>query len=103
MELAVAARTDDELRPLCRDLNERILQVITETFERLFPDNTLPPDFVSTTLRTLFAMFVGLSIQNALDDDADGHQAAVLRQVKDVAQLIVPEQGTAQARPRTGP
>lgn len=103
MELAVAARTDDELRPLCRDLNERILQVITETFERLFPDNTLPPDFVSTTLRTLFAMFVGLSIQNALDDDADGHQAAVLRQVKDVAQLIVPERGTAEARPRTGP
>lgn len=103
MELAVAARTDDELRPLCRDLNERILQVITETFERLFPDNTLAPDFVSTTLRTLFAMFVGLSIQNALDDDADGHQAAVLRQVKDVAQLIVPERGQAEAPPRTGP
>ncbi len=43
MELAVAARTDDELRPLCIDLNERILQVILETFERLFPKNTLPP------------------------------------------------------------
>ncbi|WP_243712798.1 TetR/AcrR family transcriptional regulator [Actinomadura sp. 6K520] len=93
MELAVAARTDDELRPLCRDLNERILQVILETFERLFPENTLPPDFVPTMLRGVFAMFVGLSIQNALDDDADGHQRAVLRQVKDVAQLIIPEPG----------
>src|SRR5688500_2778891 len=70
LELAVAARTDEELRPLCRDLNERILEVILETFERLFPDNTLPPDFVPTMLRGVFAMFVGLSIQNALDDDA---------------------------------
>lgn len=94
MELAVAARTDDELRPLCIDLNERILQVILETFERLFPHNTLAPDFAQTMLRTLFAMFVGLSIQNGLDDDADGHQAAVLRQVKDVARLIVPDRGT---------
>ncbi len=99
MELAVAARTDDELRPLCIDLNERILQVILETFERLFPQNTLPPDFAPTMLRTLFAMFVGLSIQNALDDDAEGHQAAVLRQVKDVAQLIVPQPGAPSGAP----
>lgn len=93
MELAVAARTDEELRPLCVDLNERILQTIAETFEKLFPANTLPPDFTDTMLRGLFAMFVGLSIQNALDDDARGHQAAVLRQVKDIARLIVPEPG----------
>lgn len=93
MELAVAARTDDELRPLCIDLNERILQVILETFERLFPQNTLAPGFAPTMLRALFAMFVGLSIQNALDDDAEGHQAAVLRQIKDVALLIVPQPG----------
>ncbi|MEV4676310.1 TetR/AcrR family transcriptional regulator [Actinomadura sp. NPDC049382] len=99
MELAVAARTDDELRPLCIDLNERILQVILETFERLFPQNTLPPDFAPTMLRALFAMFVGLSIQNALDDDAEGHQAAVLRQVKDVAQLIVPQPGAPSGAP----
>ncbi|MFS2294827.1 MAG: TetR/AcrR family transcriptional regulator [Actinomadura sp.] len=102
MELAVAARTDDELRPMCRDLNERILQVILETFKRLFPENTLPPDFVPTMLRGVYAMFVGLSIQNALDDDADGHQEAVLRQVKDVAQLIVPEQGRPTRAPMPG-
>ncbi|SNT17063.1 transcriptional regulator, TetR family [Actinomadura meyerae] len=99
MELAVAARTDDELRPLCIDMNERILQVILETFERLFPQNTLTPDFAPTMLRALFAMFVGLSIQNALDDDAEGHQAAVLRQVKDVARLIVPQQGAPSGAP----
>ena len=95
-ELAVAARTDAELRPLCQDLNERVLEVILEVFERLFPANTLPADFVPTMLRGLFAMFIGLSIQNALDDDAEGHQAAVLRQIKDVARLIVPEPGAPE-------
>ncbi len=95
LELAVAARTDDELRPLCRDLNERILQVITETFERLFPATTLPEDFVPTMLRGLFAMFVGLSVQNALDDDAHGHQAAVLAQIKTIALLLVPDHDPA--------
>ncbi|MFC9977601.1 TetR/AcrR family transcriptional regulator [Spirillospora sp. NPDC127200] len=95
LELAVAARTDDELRPLCLDLNERILQVITETFERLFPASTLPEDFVPTMLRGLFAMFVGLSVQNALDDDAAGHQAAVLAQIKNIALLLVPDSGRA--------
>ncbi|MGK5554179.1 TetR/AcrR family transcriptional regulator [Actinomadura kijaniata] len=90
LELAVAARTDDELRPLCRDLNEHILQVILETFEKLFPASNLPEDAVPTTLRGLFAMFVGLSVQNALDEDDAGHQAAVLAQVKSIARLIVP-------------
>ncbi|WP_268877687.1 TetR/AcrR family transcriptional regulator [Actinomadura rubteroloni] len=93
MELAVAGRTDDELRPLCRDMNERIIQVIMETFVRLFPANTLPADFVSTLLRALYALYIGLSVQNALDDDADGHQAEVLAQLKAIALLIVPETG----------
>ncbi|QXJ26410.1 TetR/AcrR family transcriptional regulator [Actinomadura graeca] len=103
LELAVAARTDEELRPLCRDLNERILQVILETFERLFPSHTWQPDFAETTLRSLFAMFVGLSVQNALDDDESGHQAAVLRQVKDIARLIVPGPGTPAAEASPAP
>ncbi|RFU43563.1 TetR/AcrR family transcriptional regulator [Actinomadura logoneensis] len=90
LELAVAARTDDELRPLCRDLNERILQVILETFGRLFPATNMPDDAVPTMLRGVFAMFVGLSVQHALDGDAEGHQKAVLAQVKSVARLIIP-------------
>ncbi|WP_308166129.1 MULTISPECIES: TetR/AcrR family transcriptional regulator [Actinomadura] len=94
-ELAVAARTDDELRPLCRDLNERVLQVIVETFERLFPANTLTPEFTDSVLRGVFAMFVGLSVQNALDDDESGHQEAVLRTLKDFARQLVPEPGAS--------
>ncbi|MFC7729423.1 TetR/AcrR family transcriptional regulator [Actinomadura keratinilytica] len=90
LELAVAARTDDDLRVLCRDINERILQVILEVFERLFPRNELPGDFVPTMLRGVFAMFIGLSVQNALDDD-DRHQQAVLTQVKSIARMIIPD------------
>ncbi|WP_227023314.1 TetR/AcrR family transcriptional regulator [Actinomadura rubrobrunea] len=91
LELAVAARTDEELRLLCRDLNERILQVILEVFDRLFPRTGLPEDFVPTALRAVFAMFIGLSVQNALDDDERGHQEAVLTQVKSIARVLVPD------------
>ncbi len=97
LELTVAARTDDELRPICRDLNERILQVILETFGRLFPTTNMPDDAVPTMLRGVFAMFVGLSVQHALDGDAEGHQKAVLAQVKSIATLIIPAPPTAGA------
>ncbi|MQY08409.1 hypothetical protein ACRB68_65160 [Actinomadura sp. RB68] len=103
MELAVAARTDEELRPFCLDLNERILEMILETFERLFPANTLPEDAVPTMLRGLFAMFVGLSIQNALDDDAAGRQREVLTQIKNIARLIVPDGGAPVPAPGAAP
>lgn len=90
LELSVAARTDDELKPLCLDINDRVLQVILETFERLFPGTTLPEDFAATMVRAVFAMFVGLSLQNSLDGDAHGHQAAVLAHIKSVARVLVP-------------
>lgn len=90
MELAVAARTDDELKPLCIDLNERILQVILDVFRRLFPTTTLPDDYIPVMLRGVFALLVGLSLQNALDGDAHGNQAAVLSQIKDIARVLVP-------------
>lgn len=99
LELAVAARTDDELKPLCIDLNERVLQVILEVFSRLFPQTAMPDSHVPVMLRGIFALFVGLSLQNALDDDAHGNQAAVLAQIKDIARVLVP---TPPAAPSEG-
>jgi AcrR family transcriptional regulator len=95
LELSVAARTDDELKPLCLDINERVLQVILETFGRLFPGTTLPEDFADTMLRGVLAMFVGLSLQNSLDGDVHGHQAAVLAHIKSVARVLVPNHPAA--------
>ncbi|WP_419992538.1 TetR/AcrR family transcriptional regulator [Streptomyces boninensis] len=91
LELAVASRTDPELHALCVDLNDRVLDLILVTFEQLFPQTNLPDGSVPTTLRTVHAMFVGLSVHNALDDDVHGHQRAVLEQVKSLARQLIPD------------
>ncbi|MGK5534243.1 TetR/AcrR family transcriptional regulator [Streptomyces sp. URMC 129] len=94
LELAMAARTDEELRDLCRDLNGRILDIMIATFEQLFPRTPLHEDIVPTLVRSLFALYIGLSVQNALDDDAEGHHRDVLTQVKNFARLLVPDAET---------
>ncbi len=88
LELALAGRTDPELCELSADLNERVIQIVREVFDELFPE-TLPEEMVDTTLRGLFALLVGLSLQNSLDHDVHGHQAAVLEQVKLIASMIM--------------
>jgi AcrR family transcriptional regulator len=101
MELAMAARTDETLRELSIDINERVVQVIVETFHRLFPASLDPggrsglvgrerQEAASTLIRSLFATLIGLTLQNSLDDDAHGHQAAVLTQLKSFARLLIP-------------
>ncbi len=90
MELAMAARTDETLRELSIGINERVVQVILETFQRLFPAS-VDDETAATLIRTVFAMFVGLTLQNALDGDAHGHQAAVLNRVKSLARLLIPD------------
>ncbi|MFB4317843.1 TetR/AcrR family transcriptional regulator [Actinomadura sp. 21ATH] len=109
LELALAGRTDEDLRALSVDLNERVIQIVKEVFHDLFPE-TLPPDLVDTLIRGLFALLVGLSLQNSLDGDARGHQAAVLAQLKDFARLLVPDTGAvpgtaapAEAAPAAAP
>jgi AcrR family transcriptional regulator len=102
MELAMAARTDETLRELSIGINERVVQVILETFLRLFPASLDPggrtglagqerQEVASTLIRSLFATLIGLTLQNALDEDAHGHQAAVLTQLKNFARLLIPE------------
>jgi AcrR family transcriptional regulator len=90
MELAMAARTDETLRELSIGINERVIQVILETFLRLFP-TSLDEENANTLIRSLFATLIGLTLQNALDDDAHGHQAAVLTQLKSFARLLIPD------------
>lgn len=90
MELAMAARTDETLRELSIGINERVVQVILETFHRLFPAS-LDEEVASTLIRSLFATLIGLTLQNAVDEDAHGHQAAVLTQLKNFARLLIPE------------
>jgi AcrR family transcriptional regulator len=88
LELALAGRTDETLRGLSADLNERVVRIVREVFDELFPE-TLPEELVDTTIRALFALLVGLSLQNSLDHDANGHQAAVMTQLKNFAALLI--------------
>ncbi|MCO5974518.1 TetR/AcrR family transcriptional regulator [Actinoallomurus soli] len=90
MELAMAARTDVTLRELSIDINERIIAVILEVFQRLFPES-VDEETAGTLIRAVFAMFVGLTLQNSLDDDAHGRQAAVLGRIKALARLLIPD------------
>lgn len=88
LELALAGRTDPELRELSAQLSERVVAIIKETFQRLFPER-LPADLADTLVRGLFALYVGLCLQNSLDGDAHGHQAAVLDRLKRYAQILI--------------
>jgi AcrR family transcriptional regulator len=97
LELALAGRTDDDLRVLSVDLSERVVRIVKEVFHDLFPE-TLPEDLVDTLIRGLFALLVGLSLQNSLDGDASGHQAAVLAGLKDFARLLIPDTATRTPR-----
>jgi AcrR family transcriptional regulator len=89
MELAMAARTDASLRALSRDVNERIIEVILETSHRLFP-RALPDGAAPAMVRAVYAAMIGLTLQNALDDDASGHQAAALAQIKTWIRALIP-------------
>jgi hypothetical protein len=50
-----------------------VLQVLLVSSEQLFRTN-LPNGSPPLTLRGLYAMYMGLSVRNALDDDFRGHQ-----------------------------
>jgi AcrR family transcriptional regulator len=89
LELALAGRTDPELRGLSTTLSERVIEIVKEVFRELFPES-LPEELVDTAIRALFALLVGLSLQNSLDHDANGHQAAVMTQLKNFATLLIP-------------
>jgi len=89
LELGLAGRTDPELRKLSVTLSERVVEIVKEVFDELFPE-TLPEELVDTAIRALFALLVGLSLQNSLDQDVNGHQAAVIDQVKNFATLLIP-------------
>lgn len=90
LELSLAGRTDESLRELSIGINDRVVTAVAETFYRLFP-KTHSEEFTVTLIRGTLALMIGLTLQNSLDHDAHGHQAAVLAQTKLLARSLVPE------------
>lgn len=90
LELAAAARTDDALRRQCVHVNDRIADMTMETFEKLFPAAASRP-VTPVAVRSTLALLAGLALQNGLDGDRHGHQAAVLAHMKTTGRQLVPD------------
>ncbi|MQA84041.1 MAG: TetR family transcriptional regulator [Streptosporangiales bacterium] len=74
LELAVASRTDETLRELCADLNQRVVEITVQTFGRLFP-GAESLEITPVALRTTLALMTGLALQNGCGNDRRGQQA----------------------------
>ena len=87
LELQVAARTDDELRPLVADLNRRAADEELAIFQQVVP---LPePDLAREALTFTFAVMNGLALQHMAPGEHTD-PAAVLTTLKNVARLALP-------------
>jgi AcrR family transcriptional regulator len=96
LELMVAARSDDELRPVMATGLRHAAEVTREVFAESFPDLARQP-FIGETLDAILALYSGLAGQAALDGDGDGRHAAVRNLLKGALTLAV------EARPQLTP
>lgn len=103
LELMVAARSDDELRPVMAAGLRHAADVTREVFGEAFPDLAESP-FIGETLDAILAVYSGLAAQVALDGDADGRHAAVRTVLKGALTLAVetgPHEFTNRANSRS--
>jgi AcrR family transcriptional regulator len=89
LELAVAARTDPELRDPVAALTERLTTIVEQTFRDLFPAPTPPNPFYEVAPRFAFALLDGLALERIHADDPNAH-TAVLQALKALARLVMP-------------
>jgi AcrR family transcriptional regulator len=90
LELIMAARTDETLRPLCVSINERVVGLTIGTFNRMFP-GAPGRDLMPAALRAVLAMFTGTALVRGVDGDPDHHCDEVLHRLKDLGRLLVPD------------
>jgi AcrR family transcriptional regulator len=81
IELAVAARTNPDLRRVLADAPERIGESIFGAFVALFPAAAANPA-ARPALRAAIALMAGMALQSTLDSDRLGHHAELLGWVK---------------------
>lgn len=79
LELAVAARTDPDLRERLAEVNERFGELVRQTFRDLFPDHPGPPGLPEVAPTLTFAVLQGLALDRiAIRDPARLEQAVAL-------------------------
>ena len=93
IEIAVAARQDDELRPYVHDVAERHRQAVQGMFTQLFPP---PPDaetnlFYTGAPKFVVALYDGLILHRMMGyDDAPGRAEEMVQAMKLLAAMAFP-------------
>jgi AcrR family transcriptional regulator len=89
LELAVAARTDPELRAAVGGMSERFRDTIDTTFARLFPAPRQSNSFHAVAPHFVFALMDGLALSRIFAGD-DSRRIEVLNALKGLSQLVLP-------------
>jgi AcrR family transcriptional regulator len=89
LELAVAARSDVELRRAVQGLTERLRELVDETFRDLFGAGSPDDPFFAVAPRFAFALLDGLALERIAGIDAQ-ELARVIDALKTLAGLLMP-------------
>jgi AcrR family transcriptional regulator len=89
LELAVAARSDPELRRAVHDLTQRLRLLVDETFRDLFPVGKPDDPFFAIAPRFAFALLDGLALER-ISGVAETELAQVINGLKALAGLVMP-------------
>ena len=89
LELAVAARTDPELRESVGTLSRRFMEIVRTTFPQLFPPPENPTVFYDVAPMFVFALMDGLAVNQMHASDPES-LTKVLNALKGLARLAVP-------------
>jgi AcrR family transcriptional regulator len=89
LELAVAARSDPELRVAVRTLTQRLRTVIDETFRDLFPAGNPDDPFFAIAPRFTFALLDGLALERVSGID-ETQLVQVIDALKTLAGMLMP-------------
>ena len=89
LELAVAGRTDPELRERVVALGERFVAIVERTFHELFPPPAEPNPLFEVAPAFTFALLDGLALGKVFGHDHP-HAPKVLETLKMLARLALP-------------
>lgn len=93
LELAVASRTDPELRRAIHELTDTLRTLIADTFRELFGGGGADHPFFAVAPHFVFALLDGLALERiAGGDDAEAGQ--VIEALKAMARLTMPPDDT---------
>ena len=91
LELAVAARTDPELRERLTTVTRRFTQSVGETFRELFPVPAAGEPAHDVAPKFIFALLDGLALHRSADPDDGEFVADVLEAARSVARVFMSE------------